>query len=311
MLTLLFTVGLFAQRSQLAQEWRVCLAWLPGDVETLIVATQPFAIPPLRDLDVMDDVALIDSLRGFALGPLNSFPNVYRALNGTRARFAVTGIQAFFDPSGLGVGQVRSVSIIRFDQPLAAAWSSFLDAQQLAIAASVPIYSFSAIREGSLRDRPEPLTVFVAQTAPDTLLLASTSELLQVTLSRRAGGSRRKSDLTKRAEWRAVNPNSPVFAWRHYQKPSGISDERPDPEANGVTYNATEGQHQALTYLSPSALSPSLLLGHWSSPKDGLTVKTRRTTPASVTVDIRLNESEARVLFYLRLLEALGYQIAI
>lgn len=275
------------------------------------MATQPFVVPAIRDPDEPgNDISPMDLLRGFALGKLDYFPQLYQALMESKALFAITGIQKFFDVSGLGVGRVRSVSAIRFHAPLKASWISFLQTQQPVGVATVPIYAFSAIRDGSLRNRPEIVKVFVAQAAPDTLLLASTVELLQTALAKRAGGARLNAELIERAEWKTVNADAPVFAWRRYRTRPRF-DEQPDPDALGVTYNASEDQSQTLTYLAPSTRSLSLLKAYWNDPKQGLSVETRRVSAETVRVEIRLTGSAAQVYFSLHLLQVLGFRIAI
>lgn len=273
-----------------APEYEKVLGWLPDETQTLVVAAKPFTLPPVagEDGDWERDGSLVDVLRDIAIGDL---PAVFA---GRRVQFAATGICAFEQMRGIGIGRVKSATVIRFDGEIGAVWESIATGKSGVTISGLGMRSFSKIRSGSLREHPEEVNVSMVQVAPDMLILATDVSILETVLARRANS--RKARLGELPEWRWVNLEAPVFALRHQQNEAMVVNP------------ASTGFRETVFYLSTD---PDGIRARWAETEGELLLNFRAREQGAITVEATAPSRDGQTGLTLWLLMELGFEIGI
>jgi len=294
MLLILFACGLSAQVKQ-------HLSWLPPETETLIVAAQPFTIAPKADFDTPTL-----TLRELAVAPLADFPSVRAQFAGREIRWAFTGVIEFNELTGFGISTTKSLTVIRFGAVLP---QSIFGPQSGPVVSGFRVASFKSIREGSLRSRPETVELHAVQTAPDTLLLGTSLDVLRLALERREFGATVR-DLSRLPEWQLVDPNVHAFAIRHHRR---LREDEPLQEVTGLVYSASSGPSQRVVFLTNGQSELTAFAGELEDVRQGRAVKVARVAPGVMAVDLPLKADDevGRTAFTLWLLVVLGYDVSI
>jgi hypothetical protein len=297
--------------------WKNVLSWLPTDTETLVVAPQPFSIPPITNEDEEHVPSPAEFLRLLALGRFYDFPIVYKPIVGRRVQFAVAAVLAFHSPSALGLWPYDSCAVIKFADRLGTGLEeAFVELPKEQIE-GVTAYVETEVDQGSRRDRPAYITLLVARAAPDVLLVATDRISLRTLISRRNASASGRALPEDIPEWRLVDFSAEAWAIRHYRR-SNAGDgntvmlsgprEGTDPGAVGVVYNAQPQSAQQIAYYlsqSPGATRNAML--NWDWRGEGLKSRARWKSKGVVEVRAATPSEQAEYTFLLLLLGNLGY----
>lgn len=301
--------------------WKNVLSWLPTDTETLVVAPQPFSIPPITNEDEERVSSPAEFLRPFALGRLFDFPIIYTPIVGLRVQFAVAAVRAFHNPSALGLGPFDSCAVIKFADRLGTGLEAALVKLPKEQIEGVTAYVETEVDQGSRRDRLAYITLLVAQAAPGVLLVATDRISLRTLISRRNASASGRALPEDIPEWRLVDFSAEAWAIRHYRRSNAgngktvmLSGPRvgTDPGAVGVVYNAQPpSTEQIAYYLSRGQQATRNAMLNWEWRDEGLKSRARWKSKGVVEVRAATSSEEATNTFLLLLLGNLGYQLAL
>jgi len=306
------------------------LNWLPADTQTLIVASKPFVIPvPQKDDD--DDAPFIvsDGLREYSLGRLSDFEVIYQPLIGRTVQFAVAGVRDFRLASGLGLMPYDGCAVIAFSQPLAATFESALGGVPSENYSGVTVFTFTQVRSGSVRSRPEMQDLLVAQLSPNLLVVGTDRSSMRTLLEHRERGAMDGPFPSHLPEWKLVDAKAPVFALRHYRRAydpekrttvvslsPADGEFEPDDSGIGFVYNAqSSSTSQSVLYLSGNSRAIEIARKRWEWEDEGLPAPTVTRVSSGVfrviTHPRQSLEHDGLGTFALLLLAALGFTIAL
>ena len=304
-----------AQQHSADVSWRTVLNWLPPDTQTLLVAPRPFVLVEQTDSDPEGDFDPVTVLRTWTLGGIVGFSSLYSNFVGKRVLLSVAGVRRFREFSGLGMGPYDGCAFFTLQRPLDKTLVEMLpDAVEQEVL-GVSVFQLSQVREGSRRDRPEEESLFIAELTPTMYATASDPGSMRILLARRAEPPTLRALPRDLPEWKHVDTQAPFWAIRHYPPVNdwsklGVIDES-DPQAIGVAYSAGTKQVQTVIYLSRNPRVVDLIRNNWRSDEEEWHPATvRRLSQNAVQIKVRTPEGDARGLFTILLLNALGFPIA-
>lgn len=318
---------------------RAVLAWLPVDIETLVVARGPFAAASERQAEESPATQFFQlQASGVALDQ-RLWARVEAVLPEMPLRLAVEGSRRFRGRLGPLGEQYEGVHLLVFNEevgpsPGEADVRLAGAADRVELVGGNPVAVFEGTNLGRFR-LPEPLqpevsrTLFVAWVRPDVLAISGHRAMLATVLARAAaadpitdtgaiaGGSPGRALPDDLPEWAHVVPTAPAWALRHY---AGDRDDPTSPrtwDINGRRYHRDPGAVGLVTWVDPSgtAIEARYLTDHvgaiaairpyWTSRLD----QTKVTQQAPGVVAIRLPAGDTReaIFAWFTIATALGH----
>lgn len=192
------------------------VAWLPPNMETLIVAKGPLDISDTSERRPIQVASSLAHMAAVGLS-LSRTPNVFQPLHGAHLRFAVEGARDFGRPHGLGLAPYDGCHIAVFEPVDAPLIDEFLRAVKAASDGVVEVANLSALRL-HWRAGQDNWSAFVVRPRPNVIITCRSGAMLAEILERATHGGPARAFPSTLQEWSAVDTTARVWALRHYAR---------------------------------------------------------------------------------------------
>jgi hypothetical protein len=204
---------------------------LPQNIETVIVAQQPFT---LRDANSNTQPDTLTGARSYVLMPLAAMEmgKIYKALDGSTIRFALLAGRKFtFQPddggkgSPLGMIAHQACAIYAFATPVPE--SSFTSTQETRILGKKVWLFEGKDYEQAADAEPRTDTYLITLLETDVMLVCNNRDFFSSVISG-IGAPSDNSKLKNLPEWKQVDRSAPVWGFRHFiPDPNGTDPTHP------------------------------------------------------------------------------------
>ena len=275
------------------------LWWLPEDTELLEVTHGPFRFGSLKQS--LDDTLSTESFFNWSIRPGIDLLNLDTStLEDLTVAMVVKGGRHFhFRPTApMGEWSSETCHIILFDRPLGSAGES-LRAAIAKRAGKMEMIGRTKVAQIESDTGDFHWTFFIAQPAPNVLLVGNNRGYMAEMLARMGTKAARRAFAEDRREWNHLDTSARQWAIRYFAHPP---DRYPEWPFVGMVYFVQGGDLAKITYLSAKDTTAQIARQFVRLPDVEISIRELNI----IEVSVRVGKKQAIVDFFTTLFEHLS-----